>query len=255
MELIKELKKKKEEDFSRLPENFVLEEVNQLLLGVATKEDEVKNLLGMQNNEFDKKLKTDYVRNKKQEKIYDTEGFIGSQIKELCDEYDLRCLQLSKYKGTYPPEMLRKIAEFSEKHNVEVNNMDWFILAPTETFEIQKFTPKPVDPIILYRTDGSNSRWQASEDDSFVQVYNWGNDFMYHRKINFMFQTYTDNREDWSNMATTIVYSLFMIIGMLGTVLGKSMIPIILSSILFLVSACLNKNYSVKHSQWNTNKV
>lgn len=255
MELIKELEKQKQKDFKELPENFLLQEVNQLLLSASSVENDVINKLGMiQNNPIEKKLKDDYVRTKKSEEIYNTSSFTGKQIKNLCDEYDLKCLQLTYFKGAYPPEMLRKINEFALENNIQISQTDWFIIAPSESFELQKHIPKPIDPIVLYRTDRNNSGWHAHEDDNFVQVYNWGNDFMWHRKVNFMFNTYTSQSDDWTNLASTFAGILIMIIGMLCTYFGKTMLPIIGSSLFFLFQAYNSKYYSVKNSQWNTNK-
>lgn len=255
MELIKELKKQKDKDFLYVKENPDLFEINQLLLSASSIEQDVKDKLGLQENEYEKKLKSDFTRTTKDEEIYNTASFVGSQIKTLCDEYDLRCIQLNKYKGAYPPEMLRKINEFSEKNNVGINSIDWFIVAPSETFQLTKHIPKPVDPIILYRTDKHNSGYEATEQDTFVQVYNWGNDFMMFRKLRFMISKYIVSSNVLENLTLTIICSIMLIISLIVSFKLKSNIPYIFGILIFWVNSKLNYNYFIKYSNWNnTNK-
>lgn len=112
------------------------------------------------------------------EKEYGGEVYTISQIKKICIDYHLRFLSTKYYIGKFDVEVTAKIKEFSKTHNVPMTKYDlmsrYFIIAPSEMFELKKVSWKQEqDPILFYKIN----------EDKYRLIHKWGNDLSWTRAI------------------------------------------------------------------------
>jgi hypothetical protein len=120
--------------------------------------------------------------------------FTTTEIKELCLEYDLRFLNTKHYKGDVDLQIGPKLKRLFETQNLNenVDTERLYIMAPKQAFNLQDRPkpPKMVDPVLFYRVtnyttthgnyDGPSDAPYSerfADDDKFLMVHNWGNDF------------------------------------------------------------------------------
>lgn len=254
MNLTTELKKIKTKDLGLLTQEDLVLQANNLLLEAHTEDQEVFRKLGLSTNSYTSKLKEDYQRTEFAKKTYEKESFTGLQVKELCIKYDLRILSIDKYNGKIPSDLGKIVSKFSKDHNIDLNPNNFYILAPVEMFSTEKYVAPDQDPILFYKDSKTTESWKrVEEEDTLIQIHNWGNDFTFLRRFNFMFSEYNDSGRETDNNFNTISIILLTIIGVLFSIFTASMIPIILSNLISIWPLAYNKNYTEK--LWNTNLV
>lgn len=215
--MVKELKKLKMKG-TKAVEDQLLDETKQLLLKARDEDQEILSKLGLDHRiRYEQELQSDIVRSRQAEAIYSKEAFTGKQIKSLCNKYHLKCLSVGKYNGSIPPELPRKIRDFCAANQLRIDADKFFILAPMEQFRNIEHVPISKDPVLLYRTDGRT--YDAQETDVFVAVYNWGNDFIWHRIFKTWTLTYRRTDEDASALAATWIATVVLGIGMAASLL------------------------------------
>lgn len=93
-----------------------------------------------------------------------------SQIEKVCKKYNLRFLNVRHYTGKVCPELANKILNFELANGTAVKRNDCFIVAPKESFTLQK---KDRDPLFFVKV----------ADDHYYLVHKWGNDLNWTRAI------------------------------------------------------------------------
>lgn len=200
----------------------------QLLLDSHNEDLEIYRSLGLSGTlNYESKHAKDYKRSKRVEEIYSKPSFTGTQIKELCNKYHLKMLTLSNYNGTIPPELGRKLREF-DKSNKDVNlkdTMSFFILAPYEQFQLIDHVPINDDPILFWRV-GNSYISTAQENDDFLVVHGWGNDFSEFRRLKKYFSTTIESDNDFTPLFTTYLSIGLTIIFLVPAIFENSFLSI-----------------------------
>lgn len=144
------------------------------------------------------------------EKIYNKPVYLGEDIKKLCIEYDLRLLPVNNFKGNADPSLIKIIKDFAENSKTDVSLMGYerfFILAPEEYF----FSDKPVKSLknctIFYREENRN---KAYEDQKFIKIHSWGENYSPLRKFNFLLDQSAPKRD--MDYATGFILLIFLTI-------------------------------------------
>lgn len=144
------------------------------------------------------------------EKVYNKPVYLGEDIKKLCIEYDLRLLPVNKFKGNADSSLIKIIKDFAENSKTDVSLMGYerfFILAPEEYF----FSDKPVKSLknctIFYREE---NRHKAYEDQKFIKIHSWGENYSPLRKFNFLLDCSAPERD--MNYGTGFMLLVFLTI-------------------------------------------
>lgn len=161
------------------------------------------------------------------EKAYKKPVFLGEDIKKLCNQYDLRLLPVSKFKGKVGSEIISVIKDFQKQSKAEVSLIGYekfFMLAPEEYFFSDKAIPSIENCTLFYREE---NRGKAEEDQKFIKVHSWGENYSIFRTIRFL--------KDSSAHEQDMIYS-FSIVGLTLITLMLFIISYIFKSpLLFLV--------------------
>lgn len=227
-----------------------------LLLDAYQKEQEIFNSLGFKSNSITKVHENDVKRTVMARSIYGKASFIGRDLKKLCVEYDLKLLPASYYNGDVPIEVARIVSDFCEKHSVLPNSDNFFILAPSEMFNNEKFIPRNMDPILFYREKTSQWRHEdlAQEPELFTQIHNWGNDFSFMRRYRFMISDYQKSRDEMSNRQLTKICLFFTVLSIIASIiLAMPLIAIVGFIISCFLAVGLEEN--IFEHTWNNNLI
>ena len=261
--LVKELdvlKEKKEKVFNG---DHIVKQAEVLLLDSHNQDNVVLEKLGLDHQiKYSKKLETDYRRGKMAEETYNKKSYSGSDIKKLCNDYDLKMLPTSDYNGEIPSDLARIVGEFCESNDIPMRSECFYILAPTEMFRTVKHVPRNLDPILFYKEPNSTTSRveKAQTSDSFVNIHYWGNDFSPLRKFRYLFSNFKEYRSYWANKDRMIV---FMIIFSLLTILNliTLFMPMAFNVTILAILTSLTVGYSSYYKNkylnklWNVNKI
>lgn len=263
---LKEIKvKEQSQDFVDM--EAIVAESNQLLLEAHDKDKKVLDSLNISTElKHERKLNADIKRTVQAEKIYEKEVFTGSQIKELCQMYDLKMLSTRRFKGRVPSHLARVVAEFAEKHEIDLERRhddSFFILAPVEMFntdKVKRVAPQK-DPILFYRQPNngttSHNREYAQLDDAFVQIMNWGHDFQTSRKNRVHWNDY-DGTSGMPNFLRTLLAITVIVVSIIVGFFFMTVIPTIAGIIFagFMLAHNLNsKSFKAYKKLWNNSEV
>lgn len=164
--LEKRLVAKKSKSIFTDKEKLVLKEANALLeKNLSDNDMSLLNSMGLDHSISEK--------NKIERKNAATKGldlsrvFSEKEIKNLCLDYQLRCLNVRRYKGSVDADLPQKLNEFKVMYESEngrkMDPSDFHIVAPKESFRLEK---RPVDPLLFYPLGNG----------MFYLVHKWGND-------------------------------------------------------------------------------
>lgn len=261
--LVKELdilKEKKEKDFNG---DHIVKQAEVLLLDSHNQDNVVLETLGLDHQiKYTKKLEIDYRRGKIAEETYNKKSYSGSDIKTLCNDYDLKMLPTSYYNGEIPSDLARIVSEFCESNNISMRPDCFYILAPTEMFRTVKHVPRNLDPILFYKEPNSTSSRveKAHKDDSFVNIHYWGNDFSPLRKFRYLFSDFKEYNSDWPNRNRMIVFIIvFSLLAIANALLFY--IPMAINVIILAILTSLTVGYSSYYKSkylndlWNDKKI
>ena len=100
--------------------------------------------------------------------VYNGEVYHVNDVRQVCVHYRMRMLPSRRYHGPIDPEFGLKLNRFQRKHQLADDDLkrDFFVVAPAETFELEKRQRPLVDPLLLYRIDEQHYRL----------VHQWGGD-------------------------------------------------------------------------------
>ncbi len=99
---------------------------------------------------------------------YDGGVYYAHDVRQVCVNYRMRMLPSHRYCGPIDPEFGAKLNRFRRAHQLTDHNLrhDFFVVAPAETFDLEKRQRPLVDPLLLYRID----------EQHYKLVHQWGGD-------------------------------------------------------------------------------
>ncbi len=99
---------------------------------------------------------------------YDGEVYHAHDVRQVCVHYRMRMLPSHRYHGPIDPEFGAKLNRFRREHQLTDEDLehDFFVVAPAETFDLEKRQRPLVDPLLLYRVDAQH----------YKLVHQWGGD-------------------------------------------------------------------------------
>lgn len=167
--------------------------------------------------------------------IYGGKTYKGSDLKSICNLYDLKLVIARDHKGLLGVEIAEKIQEFSDKNATEVPSKEdanimvkkskidlsyanWFVLAPSEEFI--KTSTKSNACTLFYRESYDGADYRARESDKFIEVFSWGKNYSSLRKYNHMYNNYNYNSLNGDETSVRSVVLIFSIVLFLTTLLG-----------------------------------
>lgn len=140
-------------------------------LGTLESNDVLRRLGLNKNLSEGKKIHQTIHTNLKQIEKFDKKRvFHISQIEKICNKYMLKFLPISYYKGKIDADLPQKIVNFELIYGEFVTQTNSFIIAPKESFNLQK---KPKDPLFFYKIN----------DEYFYLIHKWGNDLNIFNRI------------------------------------------------------------------------
>ena len=100
--------------------------------------------------------------------LYNGEVYHVNDVREVCVNYRMRMLPSHRYCGPIDPEFGLKLNRFQREHQLTDDDLkhNFFVVAPAETFDLEKRQRPLVDPLLLYRIDAQHYRL----------VHQWGGD-------------------------------------------------------------------------------
>lgn len=238
-----------------------------LLLEAPKKNLELLNKIGL-NSKFNEDLVIIQKINARREmsKLYESEVFIGDEIKKLCNKYDLKLIRVSHYKGNVSNEVAEAIYNFTheevdgvmvEKKNIDVNSSSFFILAPSEDFFTSNKRQRNFT--IFYREYGSGD---AGESEKFIKVCSWGSNYSFLRKYKFIYKYLSAESykkepyyvEEYVPLSIKNIILTFVFLMFFGVFTYHDMqyTNFIVSSVILLIFYLLNFQLTFNDSLWNT---
>ncbi|MGB3780708.1 MAG: hypothetical protein WA960_20250 [Tunicatimonas sp.] len=99
---------------------------------------------------------------------FNGEVYHVNDVQEVCVNYRMRMLPSHRYRGPIDPEFGAKLNRFRRAHQLTDDDLkhDFFVVAPAETFDLEKRQRPLVDPLLLYRIDAQH----------YKLVHQWGGD-------------------------------------------------------------------------------
>lgn len=254
--LKEELKKVKTKE--NAPIESLVDSVKSLLIGYSSEQDEILKQAGLSSNPVESRLTEDYKRTKASEEVYKAESFTGTQIKELCNKYNLKMLPTTYYKGAVPADTADYLKEFCDKNKLAITNRELFMLAPVEMFNTKTVPDIQKDPILFYRTYKQYNNQEAAEKDVFSQVHNWGDDFKESRKYWFLTDKLEHKGDDFSNNAKFTAYKVVCFIFLIALLTGFTVFIGIMCFVLFIWTLMFLFSMSIElknDEKWNSEEI
>lgn len=258
-----------------------------LLLANNEKQQEVNILkqIGLDSHIREVETKhNDLTRIEVIQRKYNRNVYTGKQLKQVCNENNLRLLRADSFKGKVPVEFIgqetlkfieentREVVEqkFKKSRNlgedyelvekgeriieeitkkvvdVTVTERSFFILSTTKSFKGKQIE----SATLFYREDSYRYDInKASEDDIFVEICSWGKTF----NNNFTFMSYiTHCHEDGGIGIWTAVCIASALLGIIITFFSDANINYLLSTILFVNAlGILAESDADYFNQWN----
>ncbi len=142
-----------------------LEPVYALLRERGEQEERLVEQLGMQRS---LSQINDPRRHRWLTRLYDGEVYHRHDVRQVCVDYRMRLLPSHRYRGPIDPEFGPQLNRFQRTHQLTDDDLqhDFFIMAPAETFDLEKRQRPLVDPLLLYRID----------EQHYKLVHQWGGD-------------------------------------------------------------------------------
>lgn len=268
-------------------ENDLVSNDTLLLLANNEKQQEVNILkqIGLDSHIREVETKhNDVIRIEVIQRKYNRNVYTGKQLKQVCNENNLRLLRADSFKGKVPVELIgqetlkfieentREVVEqkFKRSRNVggnfeldddgeriieeitkkvvdvTITERSFFILSTTKSFKGKQIE----SATLFYREDSSHYDInKASEKDIFVEICSWGKTF----DNNFTFMSYiTHCHEDGGIGIWTSICIALALLGIIVAFFKDANINYLLLTILFVnafgVLAESDTNY---FNQWN----
>ena len=160
-------RRKREKAFSETPDTGFQEltSVQTLLREQGEQEERLIKQLGLQRSLAHI---SDQKRHRWLTKKFEGEVYHVDDVRQVCIQYRMRMLPSHRYHGPIDPEFGPKLNRFQQTHALTATDLehDFFIVAPAETFDLEKRQRPLVDPLLLYRID----------DQHYKLVHQWGGD-------------------------------------------------------------------------------
>lgn len=94
--------------------------------------------------------------------------FTLHQIKAICLKFNLRFLDSSYFKSSFPYDAISKIKDFESKYQVKIKNFK--VIAPAEVFKLEDCNK---DPLLFAQL----------ADNRYYLIHQWGNDLAWYRAL------------------------------------------------------------------------
>ena len=268
-------------------ENDLVSNDTLLLLANNEKQQEVNILkqIGLDSHIREVETKhNDLTRIEVIQRKYNRNVYTGKQLKQVCNENNLRLLRADNFKGKVPVELIgqetlkfieentREVVEqkrkksdlvargFSENEeneivyekttkkvvDVTITERSFFILSTTKSFKGKQIE----SATLFYREDSScYDINNASEDDIFVEICSWGKTF----DNNFTFISYiTHAHEDGGIGIWTTICIALALLGVVIAFFKDANINYLLLTILFVNAfGILAESDADYFNQWN----
>lgn len=268
-------------------ENDLVSNNTLLLLANNEKQQEVNILkqIGLDSHIREVQTKhNDVTRIEVIQRKYNRNVYTGKQLKQVCNENNLRLLRADSFKGKVPVELIgqetlkfieentREVVEEKYKRSrnvgedfeldekgkriiekitkkvvdVTVTERSFFILSTTKSFKGKQIE----SATLFYREDSSRYDInKASEDDIFVEICSWGKTF----DNNFTFVSYiTHTHNDGGIGIWTLVSIALALFGITAAFFKDANINYLLLTILFVNAfGILAESDADYFNQWN----
>ena len=268
-------------------ENDLVSNDTLLLLANNEKQQEVNILkqIGLDSHIREVETKhNDVTRIEIIQRKYNRNVYTGKQLKQVCNENNLRLLRADSFKGKVPVELIgqetlkfieentREVVEQKRKKSdlvargyteneeneivykeitkkvvdVTVTERSFFILSTTKSFKGKQIE----SATLFYREDSSHYDInKASEDDIFVEICSWGKTF----DNNFTFMSYiTHCHEDGGIGIWTTICIALALLGVVIAFFIDNNINYLLLTILFVNAfGILAESDTDYFNQWN----
>ena len=268
-------------------ENDLVSNDTLLLLANNEKQQEVNILkqIGLDSHIREVENKhNDLTRIEVIQRKYNRNVYTGKQLKQVCNENNLRLLRADSFKGKVPVELIgqetlkfieentREVVERKRKKSdlvvrgyteneeneivyetttkkvvdVTVTERSFFILSTTKSFKGKQIE----SATLFYREDSSRYDInKASEDDIFVEICSWGKTF----NNNFTFMSYiTHCHEDGGIGVWTAFCIALALVGVVVAFFTDTNINYLLLTILFVNAfGILAESDTDYFNQWN----
>ncbi len=135
-------------------------------------------------------------------KQLDGEVYHVDDIKQICVDYRMRMLSSRLYHGPIDPEFGMKLKRFQEEQALTKEDLeyDFYIVAPAETFDLEKRQRPIIDPLLLYKVDQHH----------YKLVHQWGDDLHPLRYIqSWRHQNLTNMTVFWTIITFLVTMLLF----------------------------------------------
>ncbi|MGB3588060.1 MAG: hypothetical protein WBA23_16040 [Tunicatimonas sp.] len=101
-------------------------------------------------------------------KQFDGEVYHVDDVKRICVDYRMRMLSSRLYRGPIDPEFGTKLNRFQKEQALTEEDLeyDFYVVAPAETFDLEKRQRPVIDPLLLYQIDQHH----------YKLVHQWGDD-------------------------------------------------------------------------------
>ena len=109
-----------------------------------------------------------WVRQQKLNKTFQGDVYHVKDVHQVCVQYRMRMLPSHHYHGPIDPEFGVKLKHFQEKYQLTATDLEekFFIVAPAETFDLDRRQRPLIDPLLLYKID----------EEHYRLVHQWGGD-------------------------------------------------------------------------------
>lgn len=255
--------------------NVVASKEKQLLLEAPTENLEIVKAIHLTHHlnkiEEERNKLAKYSHFKEQ---FESNVYSGADIKKLCNTYDLKLCRAEQFKGDINSELIEKINQFYKAHEYEIEKLkedgsvkkvvkkskvnttprNFYILAPSECF--LKDSSNCENVTLFYREHSDT--YEANEQDMFVEVHTWGNNYSELRKIKPYLNTY---KYDYNTDAVSVrsVNIMFILLAIVFSIpLGiynQYNAMFIMYGILglFTFLNCIGIKKSLHYKNWNIN--
>lgn len=154
-----------------------------------------------------------------------TRVFHISQIEAICNKYYLRFLPSHYFCGSVDPDLSTKITTFEIAHGIKCNQYNSFIMAPKESFKLER---KPKDPLFFV----------SLGNGMYYLVHKWGNDLNIIQRLKAVFSTIQSAVVIHLILLSASIYFIGLF-GILFYVVGCSILALF-SMLIVVISSSLN---------------
>lgn len=250
MNLLKEIEDKSKQSYDSIS-SAITEDVKLLLESNAVEDIRIATTLAPRSNIGKlQNLRGEEIERKKFDEKY---GLVvhRDELKGLCLNYDLRLLPTRLYKGHLDVAAVQKLKEYATKINIELNDYtlreEFFILAPSESFFLEKIQVVDKDPVLLHRLNNGY----------YAVIYKWGKNFTFFRSLRGAFHRNSGTQGLF--VGIIIFFTLLTLFAIIFPVnymfsFGETIVSFLIGFVVCLVTALEGDKDRYLEKTWDTNE-